>query len=154
MNRPVINVTPLIDVLLVLLIIFMVITPPKPSRFEAKIPSEPKNTDGTKTNPLTLVVALDRNSSLAINSEKDFGTVENPEKLVAKLRSVFQERKANGVYSESALSRRDLSEDEKIEKTVFIKAPKNASYGAVAKLIDAVKSSGAAPISLQIDQLD
>lgn len=34
--RPNINVTPLIDVLLVLLVIFMVITPLKPSRFEAK----------------------------------------------------------------------------------------------------------------------
>jgi biopolymer transport protein TolR len=40
---PNINVTPLIDVLLVLLIIFMVITPSKPSRFEAKVPAEPKD---------------------------------------------------------------------------------------------------------------
>ena len=35
---PYINVTPLIDVLLVMLIIFMVITPLKPSRFQADIP--------------------------------------------------------------------------------------------------------------------
>ena len=35
---PYINVTPLIDVLLVLLIIFMVISPQKPSRFDARIP--------------------------------------------------------------------------------------------------------------------
>ena len=38
---PVINVTPLIDVLLVLLIIFMVAAPLKPHRFLAKLPSEP-----------------------------------------------------------------------------------------------------------------
>jgi biopolymer transport protein TolR len=57
---PQINVTPLIDVLLVLLIIFMVITPLKPSRFEAKVPAEPKPDDvqaNVKPNPLTLVVA-------------------------------------------------------------------------------------------------
>ena len=38
MTKPQINVTPLIDVLLVLLIIFMVVTPMKPSAFDAKIP--------------------------------------------------------------------------------------------------------------------
>ena len=54
---PNINVTPLIDVLLVLLIIFMVITPSKPSRFEAKVPAEPKPEDKNvilKPNPNTL----------------------------------------------------------------------------------------------------
>jgi len=40
-----------------------------------------------------------------------------------------------------------------IEKTVFIKAPKNLNYGSVAKVVDAVKTSGAAPIGLQIDDL-
>ena len=60
--KPNINVTPLIDVLLVLLIIFMVITPLKPSRFEAKVPAEPKDeqTADVKPNPLTLVVAINQ----------------------------------------------------------------------------------------------
>ena len=44
MTRPNINVTPLIDVLLVLLIIFMVVAPLKPSSFKARVPSEPKMT--------------------------------------------------------------------------------------------------------------
>ena len=39
---PFINVTPLIDVLLVLLIIFMVISPKKPHRFESQIPEKPR----------------------------------------------------------------------------------------------------------------
>ena len=60
--KPSINVTPLIDVLLVLLIIFMVITPLKPSRFEAKVPAEPKDEQNVnvKPNPLTLVVAISK----------------------------------------------------------------------------------------------
>ena len=41
MSKPVINVTPLIDVLLVLLIIFMVVAPLKPSSFRARVPAEP-----------------------------------------------------------------------------------------------------------------
>ncbi len=60
---PNINVTPLIDVLLVLLIIFMVITPLKPSRFEAKVPAEPKDEQiqvEPKPNPLTLVVGVNK----------------------------------------------------------------------------------------------
>ena len=61
---PQINVTPLIDVLLVLLIIFMVITPLKPSRFEAKVPAEPKKDTqvNVKPNPLTLVVGINKDS--------------------------------------------------------------------------------------------
>ena len=47
-----------------------------------------------------------------------------------------------------------MSNDQKIEKTVFIKAPRSMDYGSVAKVIDAVKISGADPISLQIDDLE
>ncbi len=39
MNHPHINVTPLIDVLLVLLIVFMVVAPIKPSAFKARVPA-------------------------------------------------------------------------------------------------------------------
>ena len=71
MNKPSINVTPLIDVLLVLLIIFMVISPLKPSAFEAKIPQEPENTKNIEANADSLVVALESDSSLRLNDEKD-----------------------------------------------------------------------------------
>ena len=58
---PYINVTPLIDVLLVLLIIFMVVTPLRPSRFRAEVPTERdpnENIQNLKPNPLTLVVSI------------------------------------------------------------------------------------------------
>src|SRR6185436_2586718 len=91
---PRINVTPLIDVLLVLLIIFMVITPVKPSRFEAKVPAEPKDQKNldVKPNPLTLVVSINRNTrQLSLNNEAA-GTVDEPEDLTNKLTEIFKQR--------------------------------------------------------------
>jgi biopolymer transport protein ExbD len=44
-------------------------------------------------------------------------------------------------------------EDEKIEKTVFVKAPRALKYGEVVKVIDAIKGAGANPIGLQVDDL-
>ncbi len=151
-TKPNINVTPLIDVLLVLLIIFMVISPIKPTDFKTKIPQESKQIGDP--HPGTLIVALNSDSSLRLNMENDLGTVENPEKLVARLSQLFKERTDNRFYSENAEFNKNLTEAEKIEKTVFIKAPRNANYGSVAKVIDAVNLSGANPISLQIDDLE
>ena len=67
---PFINVTPLIDVLLVLLIIFMVITPLKPSRFIAKLPARPNN-QHVEENPKTLVVTIAPDHTLKLNSISD-----------------------------------------------------------------------------------
>ena len=143
MTKPNINVTPLIDVLLVLLIIFMVITPMKPSDFKAKIPQETKQPG--EPNDYTLIVTVNSDYSLKLNLEKDFGTVENPNKLIEKLENVFSQRTENGVFDES---------NKNIIKTVFIKAPRSLPYGEVVKVVDAVKIAGADPISLQIDDLD
>lgn len=154
MSKPVINVTPLIDVLLVLLIIFMVVSPLKPSDFKARIPQKPQSTDTGITNPRTLVVTLNTDSTLSLNGNREYGTVADPQKLIDELKAVFQQRKENGVFSENLANSENLSIDEKIEMTVFIKAPKGVDYGSVAKIIDAVKVSGANPISLQIDNLE
>jgi biopolymer transport protein ExbD len=142
--KPIINVTPLIDVLLVLLIIFMVITPTKPTAFKAKVPAEPTGIPSAKSHPNYLVVTVNPDSSLKLNLENDYGTVEDSEKVQAKLREVFALRAASGIF------RPDSNE---VERTVFIKAPKNIDYGSVSKVVDAVKLSGAEPIGLQIDDL-
>ena len=50
-------------------------------------------------------------------------------------------------------TRSDLTEDDRIEKTVFVKAPRAAKYGDVVKAIDAIKGAGASPVGLQVDDL-
>jgi biopolymer transport protein ExbD len=143
---PHINVTPLIDVLLVLLIIFMVITPLKPSRFEAKVPAEPKDQpQNVKPNPLTLVVNINRDTKAITLNNEPFGDVNDTEKLTNKLQSIFKDREANGAFRENT---------NEVEKTLFIKSPKIVKYGEVVKVIDAAKIAGADPIGLQIDDLD
>jgi biopolymer transport protein ExbD len=153
--KPNINVTPLIDVLLVLLIIFMVISPSKPSAFKAKVPAEPTpEQEKLREYPDTLIVRINSDSTLGLNRENNLGTVVEPQVLMTKLSEIFQTRLENGVYDENLYERQDLSNDEKVLKTVFIKAPKNFSYGEVAKVVDAVKLAGANPVGLQIDALD
>ena len=143
---PRINVTPLIDVLLVLLIIFMVISPLKPSRFQAQVPAEPKDQQdvNVKPNPLTLVVAINRESrSISLNNDPA-GTIDDPTPLTNRLAEIFKQRENNGVFKEGT---------NQVEKTVFIKSPKSVRYGDVVKVIDAAKSARAEPIGLQIDDL-
>ena len=151
--KPVINVTPLIDVLLVLLIIFMVAAPLKPHRFETKLPTPPQNTQPVDPNPLTLVVSIQPDRTLMLNALTDMGTIDDMTPLSSKLREVFRERRENHVYRADMISRFDLSERERIEKTVFIKAPRNIPYGEVTRVIDGLKGIGAAPIGLQLDDL-
>jgi biopolymer transport protein ExbD len=153
-NKPNINVTPLIDVLLVLLIIFMVVSPLKPTGFEAKIPSEPKAPTKINSHPYTLVVAVNADLTLRLNTETDVGNVQNAEKLVERISDVFRQRIENQAYAEEKILRADLPEAERIERTVFIKAPRSIDYGSVVKIIDAAKIAGANPISLQIDDLN
>jgi biopolymer transport protein ExbD len=88
-----------------------------------------------------------------LNKEKDLGTISDPQKLVARISEVFRRRLENQVYVKELEARTDLTEREKIEKTVFIKAPRGLPYGEVIKVVDSIKLSGAQPIGLQIDGL-
>lgn len=143
---PNINVTPLIDVLLVLLIIFMVIAPLKPHQFEAKVPAEPKNEPqaDVKPNPLTLVVSIDKDDLEVKLNNESAGDTSDTQKLEDQLSTIFKDRENNGVFREGT---------NEVERTVFVKAPKGVKYGEVVKVIDGVKATGAEPVGLQIDDL-
>ena len=153
--EPYINVTPLIDVLLVLLIIFMVVTPLKPSRFKADIPTQRdpnEDLSQLKPNPLTLVVTISPDLQLKLNQD-DVGSVNDPSALAQRLAAVFAQRKDQRAYKVGMEARSDLKDDERIEKTVFVKAPRATKYGDVVKVIDAIKGAGATPVGLQVDDL-
>src|SRR6266403_579526 len=106
---PYINVTPLIDVLLVMLIIFMVITPLKPSRFQADIPTQRdpnEDLSRLKPNPLTLVVSISNDLQLKLNQD-NIGSVNDTAPLSQKLTQVFQERKSQRAYKPGMETRSD-----------------------------------------------
>ena len=169
--EPYINVTPLIDVLLVLLIIFMVVTPLKPSRFKADIPTQRdpnEDVSQLKPNPLTLVVSMQTppDLNLRLNNHPnpqpgdiclgivpDYGSVNEPGNLALCLAHTFRQRLQTRAYKVGMETRADLSEEQRIEKTVFVKAPRAMKYGDVVKVIDAIKGAGASPVGLQVDDL-
>jgi len=129
-TKPNINVTPLIDVLLVLLIIFMVISPVKPHKYETKVPEKPKD-NLQIVEDLTLVVSVSHEQGYRLNQTKAETLVE--------LNSLLHQ----------ALDGRPTD-----RKTVFIKGTPTLRYSEITKVIDTVKESGAAPIGLQLEGLD
>lgn len=139
--------------LLVLLIIFMVAVPLKHSRFAAKLPAPPDD-QVLPPHIHTLVVTLEPDRSLKLNSLTDMGSIDDTAKLSAALVKLFRERELNHAYRAEMLTRFDLPEASRIERTVFIKAPRSVPYGDVLKVIDGIKGAGANPIGLQIDNLN
>jgi len=67
---------------------------------------------------------------------------------------LFQQRLRNHAYRYDLRDRSDLPEDARIEKTVFIKAPRSIPYGDVLRVLDGIKGAGAGPVGLQIDDLN
>src|SRR6267143_238213 len=152
---PYINVTPLIDVLLVVLIIFMVVTPLKPSSFKADIPTQRdpnEDVSKLKPNPLTLVVSISTVLQIKLNQES-MGSVNDTSALAAKLQQTFSQRRDQHAYKVGMETATNVPEDQRIEKTVFVKAPHALHYGDVVKVIDAIKGAGANPVGLQVDDL-
>ena len=91
-----INVTPMVDIMLVLLIIFMVITPLKPARFKTLVPEKSENLNAAaKQSPLTLIVNIKKDLSAELvkggNHVVD-ASVNDPGPLASALSSEFKSR--------------------------------------------------------------
>jgi biopolymer transport protein ExbD len=133
---PNINVTPLVDVLLVLLIIFFVIQPQKEAKFESQIPQKPDETAENAPVPFSDLLMVVVKSGSGMGMEQTVELNSKPMTLIEL-----------GSTLEGYLEQRP-------DKTVFIKAAKDKLYGDIVKVIDVVKGAGATPIGLQIDFLE
>jgi biopolymer transport protein ExbD len=105
-----------------------------------------------RPNPLTLVVSISPDLKLRLNQD-DMGSVNDSAPLSVRLEQTFRYRKEIRAYKPGSETRTDLTEDERVEKTVTVKAPRSLKYGEVMKVIDAIKGAGASPIVLQLDDL-
>ncbi|MBK8251400.1 MAG: biopolymer transporter ExbD [Polyangiaceae bacterium] len=126
-----INVTPLVDVVLVLLIIFMVVTPLLEKDIAVSVPNTEKVEQVEEVPQDQLVVKLMANGDLLLNGNK----IEESE-YVGQLETVFK-KKPNP---------RD--------RIVFILAEDGASYGRLVHLFDGARKAGADTLGLMTDDLD
>ena len=99
------------------------------------------------------LVAIESDRSLKLNGEEDVGTLDDMSKLTHRLVAVFDQRTRNRAYRPDMINRFDLPDAMRVEKTVFIKAPRTFPYGEVTRVIDGLKATGADPIGLQLDNL-
>jgi biopolymer transport protein ExbD len=134
---PNINVTPLIDVLLVLLIIFMVIQPQKEAKFESQIPQKPQEEDKNAPVPPS--------DLLMVEVAKEGTGLDQQVKLNSKPYTLVD----LGPVLHDLLEQRPSD-----NRAVFLKAPKDKQYGDIVQVIDVLKGAGAQPIGLQVDYLE
>jgi biopolymer transport protein ExbD len=126
-----INVTPLVDVVLVLLIIFMVVTPLLEKDIEIKVPETEKIEDLTQSpNPNQLIVALSATNEIAINFEK----IPDSDYVMRLKRMVYA--KAPG------------------DRLVFFMPDDKANYGKLVALLDGARQAGAEILGMMTEAPD
>ncbi|HEU4580138.1 MAG TPA: biopolymer transporter ExbD [Polyangiaceae bacterium] len=117
-----INVTPLIDVVLVLLIIFMVLTPSMLKNIPMMVPDKAEDDTPAMPPDSAIMVEYTANRELTVNSE-----AVAVEALAAKLQDRLKARR---------------------QKVVFFKAEDKAPYGEVVRLLDIARGSGAETLAI------
>ena len=117
-----INMTPMIDVLLVLIIIFMVITPLTPHGLEALVPQPPPPQRKDSPDPRTVVIVLEKDGSMKINEDP-----VQEANLQQRLEDIFKTR---------------------AERAVFVKGDPGLEFAAVAHAIDVVHGAGIDKVGL------
>ena len=127
--RPDMNVTPLVDVVLVLLIIFMVITPMLAKQFWVHVPAEPEPNQppASPSDEHTVVVTVDSEGTVRINRD---------EVLLAELPARL----------ERVLAARH-------DRTVFFDAASDAPYARAIEVLDAARGGGASTIAVATSPL-
>jgi len=124
-----INMTPMIDVLLVLIIIFMVITPLTPKGLEALVPQPPKaDQPQSQADQRTVVIVINRDKSMMINQEPT-----DEQRLGPRLEEIFKTR---------------------AERVIFVKGDNDLEYQYVAKAIDIAHGAGIDKVGLMTPQME
>jgi len=119
-----INITPLVDVVLVLLIIFMVVTPLLEKDIGVRVPATEQVEQKDEVPPDQLVVRIDDKGELSINNTKVPQT-----EYVDRLRGILAKKGPN-------------------DKLVFMVADDHSNYGFLVATIDGAKQAGAETIGL------